>query len=108
MTDDKLDSNYDAHATAREGETTFTLQSGDPYAAGLIRLRAALLQGSMAQADFEYGALVGAMSIEKAQGNSYGEVHRSTGKLRLSLAVADEMEKERREAIVSDTQRPDV
>jgi len=88
-------SEYDAHATAKTGETTFTLQAGDPYAHVLTELWAALMGDNKPIISARFGAISQAHSTEIASGNSFGNVQTEKGKVKLAYETAERMREQR-------------
>lgn len=86
---------YDAHATAKAGETTFTLQAGDPYAAPLTDLWAACQSDNSGMLAPSFAAISHAHALELANGNPFGKVQTAKGKDRLARETAERMRQQR-------------
>ena len=95
---------YDAHDTAKDGEITFTLQAGDPYAPVMAELWAALMADNSALLAPAFSAISNAHSREIASGNWFGRIQREKGKDTKARATAQGM---REQAASIDAPKPD-
>jgi len=76
----KSTAKYDAHSTAKPGELTFTLQSGDPYTPHIINIWAALMTAKHELVIGEFAALQNAFADQALLGNPFGLVQMDKGK----------------------------
>lgn len=79
---------YDAHNSAKQGEPTFTLQAGDPYAADLTSLWAALMGGQVPLVEEAISATKQTLNHEISLDNSFGEAQMEKGKVAKAYSFA--------------------
>jgi len=82
---------YDAHATAKDGELTFTVQGGDPFAPHILDIWAALQLGNVLLLEACFDDARDKLKVEILNGQSFGMVQCRKGKPQQAIALAIEM-----------------
>lgn len=90
-----IDTDYDAHKTARPDELTFTLQSSDPYSADLVELWAALMTGNVNEVELRFTQLRTTMLSQIGLDNPYGTEQLNKGKVTKAYAYAKLLREQR-------------
>ena len=90
---------YDAHKSAKEGETTFTLQSGDPYCADLAELWAALITGNENETDMRFQQITKTFMQVTRAGNEFGRRQMKKGKVIMAYSLVKDMTKAQNSSI---------
>ncbi len=84
---------YDAHDSAKSGELTFTLQGEDPYCADLVELWASLMSGNVNEVTLRFTQIRQSLLKEIGQGNPFGKIQLTKGKVTKAYEHAVELRK---------------
>jgi len=82
---------YDAHESAKSGETTFTLQSGDPYCADLAELWAALITGNANETEMRFSQITKTFMTQSRSGNVFGRKQVKAGKVTMAYNLVKDI-----------------
>lgn len=82
---------YDAHSSAKKGELTFTLQSGDPYCADIAELWAALITGNENETELRFQQITKTYIGELQGGNPFGQKQLQKGKITMAYELIKEI-----------------